>query len=176
MSDSGAAIDCTGNRSSSVVLVNQPTAASGPSAPRLSGPAKKYVPYNRLSTGPDGQPCATTGYVEEAVAPRDERLLIDPNPLESNIPITGHYLSILETYPPCPEQPRAPGTPAPVETRAMVAARYWERVPLPKPMPTIAPGRAITGKLAYLETRGEIAHTYNNDTVFGPLRINATGS
>ncbi len=139
-------------------------------------PVKRYVAYNRLSTGPDGQPCATTGYVEEGVVPRDERLLIDPNPLETNIPITGSDLRILETYPPCPEQPRAPGTPAPVETRAMVAARYWERVPLPKPRPTIAPGRAITGKLAYLETRGEIAHTYNNDTVFGPLRINATGS
>lgn len=58
----------------------------------------------------------------------------------------------------------------------MVAARYWERVPLPKPQPTIAPGRAITGKLAYLETRGETAHTYTNDTVFGPLRIVAKGS
>lgn len=58
----------------------------------------------------------------------------------------------------------------------MVAARYWEQVPLPKPQPFIAPGRAITGKLAYLETRGQTAHTYTNDTVFGPLRIVAKGS
>ncbi len=58
----------------------------------------------------------------------------------------------------------------------MVAARYWEQIPLPRPQPTIAPGRAITGKLAYLETRGEITHTYTNSTVFGPVQIVATGS
>lgn len=57
----------------------------------------------------------------------------------------------------------------------MVAARYWEQVPLPKPQPAIAPGRAITGKLAYLETKGELTHTYTNDTVFGPLEIVAKG-
>ena len=171
----GTAVQCEGNATSAPpTSLSVSTARTGGSP--SAGPVKKYVPYNRLSTGPDGQPCATTGYVEEGVTPRDERLLVDPNPRESNIPTTGTDLSILANYPPCPVQPRAPGTLAPVETRAMVAARYWERVPLPKPRPTIAPGRAITGKLAYLETRGEIAHTYTNDTVFGPLRINATGS
>jgi len=59
----------------------------------------------------------------------------------------------------------------------MVAARYWEQVTLPRPRPAIAPGRAITGKLAYLETRGEVARTYSSvDPVFGPLQITATGS
>lgn len=58
----------------------------------------------------------------------------------------------------------------------MIAMRYWERVPLPKPQPTISPGRAITGKLAYLETRGETTHTYTNDTAFGALSVVAKGS
>ena len=58
----------------------------------------------------------------------------------------------------------------------MVAARYWERVPLPTPQPAIAPGRAITGKVAYLETKGAVARTYFNDTTFGPLQIVARGS
>ncbi|MCA1704708.1 MAG: hypothetical protein LC808_16165 [Actinobacteria bacterium] len=49
-------------------------------------------------------------------------------------------------------------------------------MPLPRPEPSIAPGRAITGKLAFLETRGEISHIYTNDTAFGPLILNATGS
>ncbi len=57
----------------------------------------------------------------------------------------------------------------------MVAARYWEQIPLPKPQPAIAPGRAITGKLAYLETKGELTHTYTNNTLFGPLEIVARG-
>ncbi|MGH3908136.1 MAG: hypothetical protein ACRDTE_28735, partial [Pseudonocardiaceae bacterium] len=58
----------------------------------------------------------------------------------------------------------------------MIARRYWERVPLPIPQPWIGPGRAITGKLAYLETRGAIGYTYTTDTTFGPLVIVATGS
>ncbi|MDQ4070297.1 MAG: hypothetical protein M3203_12635 [Actinomycetota bacterium] len=118
----------------------------------------------------------TTGYVEEGDTPRDEYQRFDPNPLESNIPETGNYSRIMETYPPCPERPRAPGEPAPVETAAMVAARHWERVPLPKPNPRIAPGRAITGKLAYLETNGQTGHTYTNDTALGRLEIVAKGS
>jgi len=139
-----------------------------------SVPTKRYVPYNRLATGPDGKPCATTGYVEEGVIPPDERLLLDPNPEERKGP---NYRDVLEDYPPCPLQPLPPGSVAPVETKAMVAARAWEqRVPLPKPQPKIAPGRAITGKLAYLETKGQISHNYTEDTVFGPLIITAQGS
>lgn len=139
-----------------------------------SGSTKRYVPYNRLATGPDGQPCATTGWVEEGIAPRDERSLLDPNPLESKGP---NYRDVLEDYAPCPEQVRAPGQAAPVETRAMVAARAWDqRVRLPRPQPSIAPGRAITGKAAYLETNGQLSFTYTEDTVFGPLLIQARGS
>lgn len=139
-----------------------------------SAPTKRYVPYNRLATGPEGQPCATTGYVEEGTTPSDERLLLDPNPEERKGP---NYRDVLEDYPPCPVQPLAPGSVAPLETRAMVAARAWERrVPLLKPQPKIAPGRAITGKLAYLETRGQISDNYTEDTMFGPLRITAQGS
>ena len=58
----------------------------------------------------------------------------------------------------------------------MIAARYWEQVPLPRPSPAIAPGRAITGKVAYLETKGEVGHAYANGTVLGPLNIAAKGS
>ncbi|HEX3621034.1 MAG TPA: hypothetical protein VHT97_01830 [Acidimicrobiales bacterium] len=134
------------------------------------------MPYNRLSTGPDGKPCATTGYVEEGTTPPDERLLVDPNPRETNIPIYGSDLAILENYPPCPAAPVQPGQPAPVETAAMIAARYWEQIPLPKPGPQIAPGRAITGKLSYLETNGETSHVYTNNTLVGPLQIHATGT
>jgi hypothetical protein len=58
----------------------------------------------------------------------------------------------------------------------MIAIRYWEEIPLPTPRPYIAPGWAITGKLAYLETNGELRHTYTNNTPFGPLEIVATGA
>ncbi len=58
----------------------------------------------------------------------------------------------------------------------MVAASFWEEVPLPVPRPHIAPGRAITGKWAYLETNGQREHVFTRDTPFGPLEIRATGS
>jgi hypothetical protein len=179
-SENASYADCLTGRTTFVSVDNQlrtlPASGNHPSS-ASSGPTKTYVPYNRLVIGPDGKECATTGYAEEGVQPEHERLLVDPNPRETNIPITGNDLSILETYPPCPQQPIAPGQPAPILTRSMVAAQYWERVPLPKPQPSIAPGRAITGKMAYLETKGEISHTYNNNvTMFGPLRIVATGS
>jgi len=58
----------------------------------------------------------------------------------------------------------------------MVARRYWEEIPLPKPRPQIAPGRAITGKNAYLETNGQTRQVYTNSTIFGLLEISATGT
>ncbi len=64
-------------------------------------------------------------------------------------------------------RPRGPGR---------TQTRILEDVPLPEPEPYIAPGRAITGLLAYLETRGTTAHTYTEpDTPFGALSIVATG-
>ena len=57
----------------------------------------------------------------------------------------------------------------------VIAIRAWQDIPLPKPNPHIAPGWAITGKYAYLETRGERQHTYTTDTPLGPLTLEATG-
>ncbi len=166
----GTAIAC-GADDSSVAPVNQPAAARpGPSSPGSSGPAKKYVSYDRIMGGPDGQPCIGTGYAEEGRIPRPSFGVTD----REQAP--GSVSDLYSTAPPCPAQPSQAGQPAPVVTPAMVARRYWEEVPLPKPKPAIAPGRAITGKLAFLETRGEITHTYTNDTAFGPLEILAKGS
>lgn len=144
--------------------------SSGSTVRRVGTPTTTYVTYDRLTIGPQGEACVTTGYIEEGTTPADgvRTDLVTQNVLDT------HGLPL--EFPPCPEQPRAPGEPAPVETPSMVARRHWERVPLPVPQPVIAPGRAITGKLAYLETRGAVSHTYTNDTVFGPLVIVATGS
>jgi hypothetical protein len=93
----------------------------------------------------------------------------DPN----NVGGSGNYSNFYQDYPPCPLEP---GTPAMLDTPQAFAARFWETVPLPRPQPYIAPGWAITGKLAYLETRGRTTQTYTNaDTPFGTLEIVATG-
>ncbi len=69
-----------------------------------------------------------------------------------------------------------PEGPVPATTPSSYARRFWQGIPLPDPQPQIAPGRAITGMYAYLETRGTTTHTHNEpDTPFGPLTIVATG-
>lgn len=153
--------------------VSTPTTDTGGIRPisRDSGPTKTYLPYDKIMVGPNGQPCIGTGYYEEGTSyPRPAQ---GPSEAEEG---PGNSSSLYSTAPPCPPQARAPGQAGPVETPAMVARRYWEEIPLPVPRPRIAPGRAITGKLAYLETNGETRHLYTNSTVFGPLEIVATGS
>ena len=57
----------------------------------------------------------------------------------------------------------------------LIAIRAWQDIPLPAPTPHIAPGWAITGKYAYLETNGARSHTYTTDTPLGPLTLEASG-
>ena len=110
----------------------------------------RYYSYDKITTGPDGQACVTTGYAQEGTTPSD---LFSSDPVTRNI-LDIHGLPL--EYPPCPAQPSRPGQPIQVETASMIARRVWEHVLLPHPQPSIAPGRAITGKLAYLETRGQV--------------------
>ena len=74
-------------------------------------------------------------------------------------------------YPPCQPDPGSPAT-----DPAVIAALYWEEVPLPTPRPRIAPGWAITGKRAFLETNGQLRDVYTNETPVGRLEIVATGA
>ena len=151
--------------------MTQSSAGSRPSSTPSSGPATTYIPYDKIRTGPEGQACIGTGYYEEGtVAPRPVQ---GPTEVEEG---PGNSSSLYSTAPPCPAQPRAEGQTAPVETPAMVARRYWEEVALARPRPQIAPGRAITGKLAYLETHGQTTQVYTNSTIFGLLEISATGA
>lgn len=176
--ESGEYLDCLekelGSQPSSGVYA--PTSGQGSSSTpgRSQSLAIKYIPYDRLVMQPDGQGCATVGYVAEGIQPTDA---VPPDPSRTD-PVAAHG-NVYAEYPPCPSlpsQPSQPGAQQPVLTEAMLAAQYWERVYLPVPAPSIAPGRAISGKPAYLETRGKLEHSYLDSTVFGPLVIHARGS
>jgi hypothetical protein len=144
------------------------TASSGTSS--SAGSSVRYYAYDKLTTGPDGQACVMTGYAREGTTPGD---LLSTDPVTRNV-LDIHGLPL--EYPPCPAQPQRPGQPAQVETASMIARRAWKHVPLPQPRPSIAPGRAITGKLAYLETRGQLSHVYTTMTPLGQLNIYARGA
>jgi len=51
----------------------------------------------------------------------------------------------------------------------------WQQASLPTPNPKIAPGRAIVGKDAFLETRGQLHFAHRESTPLGELRIDAVG-
>jgi len=68
-----------------------------------------------------------------------------------------------------------PGVVAPATNPAALALQFWGEVPLPVPAPHIAPGRAITGLPAYLETGGTTAKDFSRDTPLGPIGIGAHG-
>jgi hypothetical protein len=83
------------------------------------------------------------------------------------------YLRAIGTTPPCP----APvGVPVAASSPVVEAARFWQQMDLPALAPSIAPGRALVGLPAYLETGGAPAVTDGGDTPFGPLSITATRS
>lgn len=158
--------DCAGGREGASIKCpygQNATAVTGPpAAPRAStAPSDvRWDPYSVLGTQADGRPCWGT---ETRPVPADS----PPNagatairPSESG-----------EVYDLCP-----PATRSAQASAAAIAVRAWEDVPLPAPKPRIAPGRAITGKWAYLETRNQTRFEFRKDTLVGTLEIRATGT
>jgi len=99
---------------------------------------------------------------------------------------TGGYRETV-CYGPAPE-PRRPGEtreearerrrpiPPPISPQEIVE-RTIVNVQLPEPRPRIAPGHAITGLRAYLETGSATTHRFDPiRTVLGPLSISATST
>lgn len=126
-----------------------------------AGSGRRFVPYERLTTGPDGQPCVTTGWRE----------VTDPTVPDGAYQVSDvDFTNVLAGVPPpCPEQAGEAISPR------TIAVRHWEEIPLPIPRPHIAPGWGITGKRAFLETNGTTTYTHTSPTPLGQLRIVATG-
>jgi hypothetical protein len=119
----------------------------------------RWDPYSIIDTLPDGSPCWGTEY-------RPRPVDSVPDPWATSIMASGSG----EVYPLCP-----PAAATARQSATAVAMRAWEEVPLPAPKPHIAPGRAITGKLAYIETRGQTEFTFTKETGVGTLQIRAKG-
>lgn len=127
-----------------------------------------YVAHKRISSA-NGEACIETIYIPQGTPARPDFGL--PDTEQGPGAVSGLY----DTAPPCPTEASDQGS-QPTVTPLSIALSHWARIPLPRPQPHIAPGRAITGKPAYLEARGSIAYTYSSDTVFGILEIVAKGT
>ncbi|MEA2972023.1 MAG: hypothetical protein QOG82_481 [Actinomycetota bacterium] len=122
-----------------------------------------YFPYERVvpGGGPNGETCIVRGTI--GVRPGEDTGLLS-NATSYNLPAL---------YPACPAQPADESE---AQTPESYAVEFWNDVSVPGPDPYIAPGRAITGMFAYLETRGTTTHTYTeSNTPFGLLTVVATG-
>ena len=113
-----------------------------------------------VSEGPDGAPCLDSE--SRTFATQEEAQSFDG--AQEN-----RWRTLGANYPVCP------GATLPQASPATWALSFWGEILLPKPAPHIAPGFAITGKTAYLETGGTTTGTYTRDTPLGPLTLHTTG-
>lgn len=74
-------------------------------------------------------------------------------------------------YGACPAVPGAPAVVLP--SPETVALAFWRQADLPAPAPYVAPGYAVTGMRAYLESRAQAEAAFVYETVLGPLTIDA---
>ena len=91
----------------------------------------------------------------------------------ANLAAEQRWLALGSQYALCPGVTRPPSAVAP--TPGEVAERFWGEIPLPRPQPRIAPGYALTGKRAYLETGGVLSQPYERPTPLGTLTLEARG-
>jgi len=124
-----------------------------------------WVESQRSAAGPDGRRCAADVSVPVAA-------WVQPAPAATPERYLAAYLASLG---PCPGADPVPAQ-SPVSPAAAMADRFFQEVPLPTPDPVIAPGRAITGLTAYLQTRGATTHAFTRSTPLGPMAIDATGT
>ena len=78
------------------------------------------------------------------------------------LPFADLWQLVVDSLPGCPAAGRPPSE---------VAFSFAHEVGTPDPGPYVAPGHAVTGKPAYLETRGPTAVTEQRDTPLGPLTL-----
>ena len=124
---------------------------------------QRWEIHPRVIDGPDGSACIFSQYV---AVPADTPM--PEPPWDPNTAITSEAgVPIL----PCP-----PATQSAQAGAAAIAVRAWDEVTLPAPKPRIAPGRAITGMWAYLETRNQTEFEFHKETPVGTLDIRATGA
>ncbi|MEY2568223.1 MAG: hypothetical protein QOE35_2752 [Actinomycetota bacterium] len=116
--------------------------------------------YPVLSAAPDGSSCidtATRTFPSQAEATSFE------------LAQEQRWRTLVAQYPLCPN------VTVPQQSPAVLAEVFWGEVLLPHPAPKIDPGWALTGKLAYLETRAPMTQSFTRETPLGPLTITAAG-
>jgi hypothetical protein len=142
------------------VVSRTPIVSPGPGQPPPDPATLVDIPF--LAPGlPDGSLCVATAVVSVPGGP-NSALAAEAEQA---------WLRLMRTYRLCP------GTPAPGPSVTDYVEAFIRTIALPVPRPRIAPGYAITGKRAFLETRSTLAPPpVVQSTPFGPLHVVITGA
>lgn len=163
MDDLSVVTECAGAESTS-----RPGGAAQPrNAARSQDLVKAISAVNDQSCTILATPTSAPG--ERSVNISDFLSRLDQKPFVPGSPFSFLWRGLLENLPGCPRE-------ASQVDPEQVAISFVVTLPLPKPDPYIAPGYAITGKRAYLETRADERQDYSTTTPFGPLRVMVTRS
>ncbi|MGH9307623.1 MAG: hypothetical protein ACRD0I_12180 [Acidimicrobiales bacterium] len=90
---------------------------------------------------------------------------------------TAAWDALLRVYKLCTSYPGGAKQPTPILPQ-ILAGQFWQahgQNLLPHPRPYIAPGFALTGKLAYLETNSPLVDSFSDSTPIGVLTIQVKG-
>jgi hypothetical protein len=141
------------------VVSRTPVVAPSPGQPPPDPSTLVDIPF--LTPGlPDGSLCIATAVVSVPGGP-NSALAAEAEQA---------WLRLLRTYHLCP------GATSPGPSVTAFAEAFIRTIALPVPRPRIAPGSAITGKRAYLETRSTLTPPdVVQPTPFGPLDVAITG-
>ena len=173
-----------------IVLVLISLALQVPLAPRSSADACNKKRMDDLSVVTE---CSVVEPGSRATVRHGQRRDARPPPKYAQIiTVVNGQVCTKSVTPPAAKPPFAPGSPGAESWNRLVqshprcprqasradaeqAARsFLTTLPLPKPRPYIAPGYALTGKLAYLETRADERQEHSTTTPFGPLHVVVT--
>ncbi len=148
----GRVVECSGD-------TTQENTGLRPVGKEIGSRLPDYVVFPAIRTNPDGSQCLYSWNFSYGDLSRD--LVAET---------ARHDWEVV-----APQYPMCPGESSTGVDPIVYVISFWQDIPLPKPAPSIAPGWAITGKTAYLETHGERQHDYSRGTPFGPLALTATG-
>ena len=144
------------------------TGESGGGANQGGGRRSQPADLLKAVTAVDGQTCTILATPTSDSGQRELNFqamlaVVDSFFFVPGNPFTTIWSVVVNTLPGCPGL-----------SPEQVAVSFVTTIPLPKPAPYIAPGYAITGLKAYLETRASEQERFSQQTPLGPLDVVTT--
>ena len=146
---------------------------------RADASAARARPRRRHSSVPAGYRAWSPRVNADCAAPcltyETETFPDEASAVEENAQQDQRWQNLTRQYDFCPGVTPPPGRAA-QPSAASLAQTFWGEIPLPGPEPRIAPGYALCGKRAFLETGGSLSEPFTRETPLGTLTLETKGA